>query len=185
MMDLPPFHHTGDPGGEFFALAFSHGRYVSPSGTLNTPAFLVLYFSNSAELAPFSLRTVSTEGEPLAGHRGDDLVRTVEYALLRASEAERVPVGAWTLYPRTTVEDYAFPDASTREAYWEGRRRLCVMLYRARVVAAVAAQFGAIEPMFRYDGAVRLESDGGPDNEEIWATVVEMTPKSSGGADQE
>ena len=185
MTDLPPFHRTGDPEGHFFALAFSRGRYVSPSGTLNTPAFLVLYFSTSAAFAPFSLWTVSTEGETLSGHGGDDLVRTAEYALLRASEAERVPVVAWTLYPRTTVEGHAFPDESTREAYLESRRRLCVMFYRARVVASVAALLGPIEPLFRHDGTVRLEGDGGPDNEEIWATVVELTPESSGGSDQE
>src|SRR6185503_5038789 len=63
MHDVPPFHHTGDPDGHFFALAFSRGRYVSPSGATNKPAFLVLYFSTSADFAPFSYMTVSTEAE--------------------------------------------------------------------------------------------------------------------------
>ena len=63
----------------------------------NTPAFLVLYFANSAELASFSLMTFSTEGERLSGRGIDGLVRTVEYALLRAAETDRVPVVGWTL----------------------------------------------------------------------------------------
>jgi hypothetical protein len=172
MNDGPPFHHTSDPAGHFFALAFSRGRYVSPSGTTNTPAFLVLYFSNSADFAPFSFMTVSSEGEWLSYHRGEDFLRTVEYALLRALETERIPVGAWTLYPRANVEDHAFPDGPTREAYWESRRRLCMVLYPARVVTSVAAQFGKIEPLFRHDGTARRPDDGDPDNEEIWETVV-------------
>jgi hypothetical protein len=114
----------------FFALAFSRGRYVSPSGTTNKPAFLVLYFSNSVDFAPFSYMTVSSEGEWLSYHRGDDFLRTVEYAILRASEAEGVPARAWTLYPRANVEDRAFPDGRTHEAYWESRWRLCMVLYR-------------------------------------------------------
>ena len=74
--------------------------------------------------------TVSSEGEWLSYHRGDDFLRTVEYAILRASEAEGVPARAWTLYPRANVEDRAFPDGRTHEAYWESRWRLCMVLYR-------------------------------------------------------
>jgi hypothetical protein len=185
MNDGPPFHQTGDPDGHFFALAFSRGRYVSPSGTLNTPAFLVLYFSNSAYFAPFSFMTVSSEGACLSGSRGDDFLRTVEYALLHASETERVPVGAWTLYPRANIADNTFPDGQTREAYWESRRRLCMVLYPARMRASGAAQLGAIAPLFRYEGTARHSSDGEQDNEEIWETVVKLMPESAGSGDQD
>ena len=184
MNDGPPFHQIGDPDEHFFALAFSRGRYVSPRGALNTPAFLVLYFSNSADSAPLSFMTVSSEGACLSGSRGDDFLRTVEYALLHASETERVPVGAWTLYPRANLDDSTFPDGPTREAYWESRRRLCMVLYPARVRASVAAQLGAPEPLFRYGGTTRHSSDGEQDNVEIWETVVELTPEIGGG-DQE
>jgi hypothetical protein len=185
MNDGPPFHTTGDPAGHFFALAFSRGHCVSPSGTMNTPAFLVLYFSNSVDFARFSYMTVSSEGEWLSYHRGDDFLRTVEYAILRASETERVPVGAWTLYPRANVEDHAFPDGPTREAYWESRRRLCMVLYPARAAASVHEQLGKTEPLFRHDGTARHLHDGEPDNEEIWETVVEQIPDSTDGGGQE
>ena len=89
MKDRPPFHQTGDPDGHFFALAFARGRYVSPSGSANLPASLVLYFSNSADFAPFSLATVSSDGQWLSSHTGDRFLRTVEYALLRAADKER------------------------------------------------------------------------------------------------
>lgn len=185
MTDGPPFHQTGDPDGHFFALAFVRGRYVSPSGSTNSPASLVLYFSNSADFAPFVLMTVSGEGAVLSGHPFEHFLRTVEYALLRAADADRVPVAAWTLYPRTSVEDHAFPDAPTREAYWESRRRLCMMLYPARVVTLVASQLGKIEPLFRHDGTTHHTDDGSPDNEEIWETVVELTPDRDGEDGQE
>lgn len=185
MNDGLPFHQTGDPGRHFFALAFSRGRYVSPGRTLSTPAFLVLYFSSSADVAPFSFMTVSSEGALLSGSRGHDFLRTVEYALLRASETELVPVGAWTLYPRVNIDDDTFLDRPTREAYWESRRRLCMVLYPARARASVAAQLGASEPLFRYDGTARHSDDGEQDNAEIWETVVELTPESTGGGDQE
>ena len=181
MDDAPRFHQTGDPGGHFFALAFSRGRYVSPSGTVNTPATFVLYFSNSVDFAPFSFMTVSSEGEQLAYQRGDEVVRTVEHAILSGLESA-VPVATWTLYPRADVDDDTFPDEPTREAYWESRRRLCVMLYRARVVASVVAQLGRIEPTFRPDGAARLLDDREPDNAEIWETVVELLPDSPSGS---
>jgi hypothetical protein len=185
MKDVPPFHTTGDPAGHFFALAFSRGRYVSPSGSLNTPAILVLYFSNSPAFAPFSCMTFSPEGEQLGGIGGDDFLRTVEYALLRALEKESVPVVAWTLYPQANVDDHAFPDGPTREAYWESRRRLCMMLYPARAVAGVEAQLGTVKPLFQYDGTARLLDDGDPDNEEIWETVVALTPESPDGRGEE
>lgn len=129
--------------------------------------------------------TVSSEGARLSGSRGDDFLRTVEYALLHASEPERVPVGAWTLYPRASIDDNTFPDGPTREAYWKCRRRLCMVLYPARVRASAAAQLGAIEPLFRCEGTARHSSDGEQDNVEIWETVVELTPESTGGGDQE
>ena len=44
MIDVPTFHHIGDPDAHFFALAFSRGRYVSPTGAMNKAAFFVLYF---------------------------------------------------------------------------------------------------------------------------------------------
>jgi hypothetical protein len=184
MNDVPPFH-TGDPDGHFFALAFSRGRYLSRSGTTNKPAFLVLYFSNAVDFAPFSCMAVSPEGEWLSYHRGDDFLRTVEYAILRASEAQGVPAGAWTLYPRGSIEDHAIPDGGTREAYWESRRRLCMVLYPARVAASVAVQVGKMEPLFRHDGTARHLHDGESDNEEIWETVVELVPDGTGGGDQE
>ena len=185
MNDVPPFHETGDPDGHFFALAFSRGRYVSPSGTMNTPAFLVLYFSNSVDFAPFSCMTVSSEGQCISYRRGDDFLRTVEYAILRASETEGVRAAAWTLYPRAHVEDHAFPDGRTLEAYWESRRRLCMVLYPARVAASVEAQCGKIASRFRQDGIARHPGDGDPDNEEIWETVQELMPESTGGGEEE
>ena len=185
MNDVPPFHHTGDPAGHFFALAFTRGRYVSPSGTMNRPAFLVLYFSNSVDFAPFTYMAVSSEGESLSYHRGHDVLRTVEYAILRASEAEGVPVRAWTLHPGANVDDHVFPDVRTRKEYWESRRRLCMVLYPGRVVASVKAQFPNMEPLFRHDGTSRHADDGEPDNEEIWKTVQELVPDSTGGGDQE
>ena len=185
MNDVPPFHQAGEPDGHFFALAFSRGRYVSASGTTNKPAFLVLYFSNSVDFAPFSCMTVSSDGEWLAYQRGDDVLRTIEFAILRASETEGVPTGGWTLYPRTHVEDRAFPDERTREAYWESRRRLCTVLYPARAVAAVNVQFGKVEPLFRHDGTTRHLYDGEPDNEEISEAAQELVPDSPGEGDQE
>ena len=86
--------------------------------------------------------------------------------LLRAAETDRVPVVGWTLYPRSTVEDYVFPDESSREAYWESRRRLCAMFYRARVEALVAVQLGPIQLAVSIRRILlRLESDGGADTE--------------------
>jgi hypothetical protein len=170
----PPFHQTGDPDGHFFALAVARGRYVSPSGATNMPAFLVLYFSSSADFAPFSFMTVSDEGASLGYSRGDDFLRTVEYALLRASETEAVPVGAWTLYPRAGIDDQAFPDGHTRDAYWESRRRLCMVLYPGRVRASLAEQIGAVAPLFRCEGIPRHSGDGQPDTDEIWETVTEL-----------
>ena len=179
-----PFHAAGDPDGHFFALAFAHGRYVSPSGATNTPAALALYFSSSPAFAPFSFMTFSTEGVCLSSSRGDDVLRTVEYALLRVWEIERVPLGAWTLYPRSAVDDKAFPDAATREAYWEARRRLCMVLYPARARVSLATQIGEVEPLFRYEGVPRHSGDGGSDNAEIWETVVGLTPETAGGGDE-
>jgi hypothetical protein len=185
MIEGPPFHLAADLGGHLFALAVSRGRYVSPTGATNTPAFLVLYFSHSAEFAPFSTKTISTEGQWLSGTHGDDFLRTLEYALLHVSETERVPLRAWLLYPRASIDDTAFPDGPTRDAYWESRRRLCLMLYPARVRASVAAQVGPVEPLFRYDKAVLRTDYGEHDDPEIFATVVELTPESTGGGDEE
>ena len=183
MIDVPPFHNTGDPDGHFFALAFSRGRYVSPTGATNKAAFFVLYFSTSAEFAPFSYMTVSTEEEWLSYHRGDDFLRSVEYAVLRAWESHGVPVGSWTLYPRANVEENAFADAQTAETYWESRRRLCMVLYPGRAVASMDEQFRHVEPLFRHDGTTRHLNDGDPDNEEIWEAVVAHAPESPDGED--
>ena len=60
-----------------------------------------------------------------------------------------------------------------------------MMLYPARVATLVAAQLGKIEPLFRHDGTTHHTDDGNPDNEEIWETVVDLTPDSNGDADQE
>jgi hypothetical protein len=108
----------------------------------------------------------------------NDLLRTVDYALLRALESQRVPVDAWTLYDRSAIDGHAFPDAPTRDAYWQSRRHMCPIRYRARLASSISAHLGPVEPLFRYDGTTRLEHDGGPDNEEIWSTVVELTPES-------
>jgi hypothetical protein len=170
----PPFHQTGDPDGHFFALAVARGRYVSPSGATNTPAFMVLYFSNSADFAPFNFMSVSNEGAGLSFSRGDDFLRTVEYAILRASEAEEVPIACWTLYPRERIDDNMFPDGHTRDAYWESRRRLCMVLYPARTRISLAAQIGPVAPLFRCEGIPRHAGDGQPDNDEIWDTVTEL-----------
>jgi hypothetical protein len=182
--DIPPFHGTGDPDGHFFALAFARGRYVSPSGATNQAAFLVLYFSRGADFAPFSLITVSTEGERLSYHRGDDHLRTVEFALLQAQQLEGVATGVWTLYPRDRVVEGEFTDRGTAEAYWEQRRRLCMVLYGARAMASAASQFGAVSPLFRHDGPTRDLYDGEPDNEEVLETMQALL-SNDGGSDSE
>lgn len=185
-MMVPPFHQTGGPAGDFFALAFSRGRYVSPTGATNTPAFLVLYFSNSAEFAPFSLMTWSMEGTCLRFSRGDDFLRTVEYAVLKAWDSELVPVAAWTLFPRADIDDNMFPDPPTREAYWESRRRLCMVLYPARARTSLEAQIGTVDPLFRFERRDdRHIGDQEQDDAEIWETVLELTPESTGGRDEE
>jgi len=184
MIDVPPFHCTGDPDGHFFALAFARGRYVSATGATNTPAFVVLYFSESAGFAPFSYMTISTEGEHLSYHRGDDHIRTVEFAVLHGWQAHGVQPDSWSLYSRRHIEESAFP-AGVREAYWESRRRLCLVLYSTRALRAIESQVGAVAPLFRYEGAMRHLHDAEADNEEIWEAVVALVPDSDRADDPE
>jgi hypothetical protein len=160
------------------------GRYVSASGATNAPAFVGLYFSESAGFAPFSHMTISTEGEHLSYHRGDDHIRTVEFAVLQGWQAHGIQPDSWSLYPREHVEDSAFL-AAAREAYWESRRRLCLVLYATRALRWAETQFGVVAPLFRYEGAMRHLRDGEADNEEIWEAVQAVVRDATDAGDPE
>ena len=165
----PPFHTSGDPVGDFYALAFCEGTYVSPSGSTREDGFLVLYFSPTPEFTRLSYQTCTVDGRPLSYARGNDEHDTVEFALLRAWYEYRLPPHGWKLYPaahaarelRAAVQDHM-------EGYARMRRALAGVLYPLRL-AEWLRQSGNVQPLF-YPRAVQLTNplDPTPENEEFF-----------------
>ena len=185
MEPRPPFHIPGlhvpdNRVGDFFALAFVPGRYVSSSGRRSEPAFLSLYFSASEGLVPFHLMTISMSHQyVLTSRPGDAILNTVEYAVLNASVYERVVPSAWQLYPLRGVQDAAFPDETARVGYWTARRRLCLLLFLMR-----SAHGSAVHSLFQMEGESLAWDTSAPDEEEISRTVLAWVSGHEGNTDQ-
>lgn len=152
-MRTPPFHSLGEDNGHFYAIAYVPGFYVPPSGKSRDEAFFILNFSASASYTRFSMSTVSSTGHKFHYSRGTDELDSAEYAMLRAWREEGVPLHAWLFYPSASVEAAAFTDGSTRTAYETARRRVALILFQARTLVWIQAQYPS-KPLFQFDEAV-------------------------------
>lgn len=166
MQSVPPFHIPGQDTGDFFALAFVPGRYVGSSTGRSSPAFFMLCISTSEGHAPFNTMSIAmSDHECLSYHRGSDVLDTVEFAVLYASQLEGISPDAWRLYPLSELADAVFPNETARDAYWTARRRLCLLLHVMRGSPG--------EPLFRSEGEFPSQQMNAPDSAEILRTVFE------------
>jgi hypothetical protein len=152
-MHTPPFHSLGEDNGHFYAVAYVPGFYVPPSGKSRDEAFFVLSFSPSESYTRFSVSTVSPTGELFHYSRGTDELDSAEYAMLRASRGERVPLHAWRFFPSAAIEAAAFTSDSARVAYEAARRRVAHIILQARTHVWTQTQYPS-KPLFQFDEAV-------------------------------
>ena len=168
---LPPFHQIGDPEGDFYALAFCEGEYVSPSGSTREEASLVLYYSPSEDFTDFSFHICARDGRLIAYSRGIDKHDTLEFALWSAWYNYGLAPHQWRLYPAESMERYwsGVSDAS-QSKYMLMRTKFCSLLYHVRLKA-----HSKVKPLFEPS---RRESTGSPfdptpENEEIFRAACE------------
>jgi hypothetical protein len=167
----PPFHLTGDPSGDFYALAYVDGTYSSPSGSTREEGFLVMYFSPSPDFTHLSFRTCTRAGRMLSYSRGNDRLNTLEFALITASYEYDVPSHAWQLFPVDLANDYWKVNDAHAIAYAAMRKQLCSVLYFVRMRAwskkTVPSLFTPIAT------EVANPMDPTPENEEIFRSAFE------------
>jgi hypothetical protein len=152
-MRVPPFHSLGEDSGHFYSVAYVPGFYVPPSGKSRDEAFFILSFSPSEGYTRFSVSTVSPTGETFHYSRGTDELDSAEYAMLRASREECVPLHAWRFFPSASVDAATFTDDSARVAYEVARRRVAYIIFQARAHVWTQAQYPS-KPLFQFDVAV-------------------------------
>ena len=155
-MSVPPFHSVGEDNGNFYAVAFVPGFYVTPSGKSRDTAFFVLRFSPSQNYTRFSVSTVSPTGNLFHYSRGDEVLDSAEYTMLQAERAERVPLHAWQFFPSAAIDAAAFPDKCARLAYEAARRRVAHIIFNARFYLWGQTQYPPC-PLFQVDETVTPE----------------------------
>ncbi|HWT03939.1 MAG TPA: hypothetical protein VN256_27065 [Pyrinomonadaceae bacterium] len=154
----PPFHLKGDPDGDFYALAFCEGTYVSPTGNTREDGFLVLYHSPSPEFTRLSIHTCTRDGRALSYSRGIDRHDTPEFALLKAWYEYRLPPHGWRLYPAEVARrHWEEAGEAHEESYRAMRKMFCSILYHL-VLQAWSEQQWKVEPLF-YPSAGQEMSD--------------------------
>jgi hypothetical protein len=171
----PPFHRTGEPHGDFYALVFSEGTYVSPTGTTREDGFLVLYYSPMPEFTRLSFSTCTRSGQLLSYSRGIDRHDTPEFALLKAWYDYLLPPHRWKLYPADVAQLYWADAAGDHEAsYTAMRRSLSSILYHLRW-QAWSQQNPNLAPLFypSAEGSLTNPLDPGPENEELFRSVLD------------
>jgi hypothetical protein len=171
----PPFRVQGDPEGDFFALAFVEGTYVSPTGATREEGFLVLRFSPTPEFTRLSLHTCTRAGQPLAYSRGVDRHDTPEFVLLEAWYEYRLPPHAWALYPIEAARAWwAGASRAHEPAYWAARKGLSSVLYHMRAFGW-SRHLQQVQPLFfpAEGRSVSSPFDPSPENEELLRSVVD------------
>ena len=171
----PPFHLRGEADGDFYALAFCEGTYVSPTGKTREEGFLVLYYSPSPEFTRLSLHTCTRDGRALSYSRGTDRHDTPEFALLEAWYEYRLAPHDWRLYPAEVALRH-WEQAAERheESYRTMRKHFFSILYHLRL-HAWAQQTGKVKPLFYPSEGPEMSNpfEPNPENEELFQSAFD------------
>jgi len=187
--ELPDFHSEGSPRGDFYALAFAKGLYVSPSEKMKDAAFLILNYSPTKGFTRFSFQIVSVSGQLCEYRSGEERHDSIEVALLTAWYEYELPPHLWALFPKSELSLASFRTNRTHEEqHWRARRELGALLYQFRTAAwfktqecAEQYQFaGPPKPLFRLNTVPIVPNPLKPtaENEEIGEAVASMVLSS-------